>query len=53
MKKVTLSIPTELAERLDAECKALKMKPAARILQALERNVAPAKNFKKGWLPSQ
>jgi hypothetical protein len=53
VKKVTLSIPKELAERLDAECEALKTNAEARILQALECNVAPAENLKRGWLPSR
>jgi hypothetical protein len=53
VKKITLNIPAELAERLDFECKHLKMKPAERILQALEINVAPARNLKVGWLPQQ
>jgi hypothetical protein len=51
--KLALTIPEELADRLGAECKALKMTPEDRILQALERNVAPARNLKKGWLPAQ
>ena len=46
MKTITVTLPDELAA-----CAALKITPEARVLEALEKNVAPATNLKPGWLP--
>jgi len=53
MGAVTVDVPDELLVRLDTECKSLGVTRQERIVQALECNVAPAKNLKAGWVPER